>query len=212
MSRPAQWAQPPMPIPVGTGPFHVKGVLYVATQKYFNTQVEGGLAKLASTLEDEQVRDFIQQKFLPSSWYDVLPVAPLIRAEAECCNQTVSRYLRQRARFQAQEDIGGVYRWLLKLASPETIALKLPRLLTQIFDFGESQATPVSDGRVHIALKGFPRLLGEWYTNAFEVYAETALELAGAKNISLHLKSTAEDAGGGRIPLVTLEGDIHWDP
>lgn len=200
-----------MPIPVGSGPFHVKGVLYVATQKYFNTQVEGGLAKLASTIEDEQVRDFIQQKFLPSSWYDVLPVAPLIRAEAEVSKQTVATYLRHRARFQAKEDISGVYRWLLKLASPETIALKLPRLLTQIFDFGESHADKLRENTVRIELKGFPRVLGEWYSNAFEVYAETALELAGAKNITLHLKTTPEDAGGGRIPLVTLGGDIHWD-
>ncbi len=211
MSRPAQWAQPPMPIPVGTGPFHVKGVLYIATQKYFETQVEGGLAKLASTLEDPEVRDFIQQKFLPSSWYDVLPVAPLIRAEAEVSKQTVSTYLRHRARFQAEEDISGVYRWLLKLASPETIALKLPRLLTQIFDFGESSAEKVRDRTVHISLVGFPRPLGEWYTNAFEVYAETALGLAGAKNVSIHLKATPDDAGGGRIPLVTLAGDIYWE-
>ncbi len=211
MSRPAGWVQPPMPLPVGTGPFHVKGVLYLGTQKYFNTQVEGGLARLAATLDDPQVRDFIQQKFLPSSWYDVLPVAPLIRAEAEVSKQAVATYLRQRARFQAQDDISGVYRWLLKLASPETIALKLPRLLTQIFDFGESRAEKVGENRVRIALEGFPALLGEWYTHAFEVYAKTALELAGAKNVSLLMKTQAEDAGGGRVPLVTLGGDIRWD-
>lgn len=211
MSRPPGWAQPPMPIPVGSGPFHVKGVLYLGTQKYFNTQVEDGMRKLVETLDEPQVREFIQQKFLPSSLYDVLPVAPLIRAEAEVCKQTVVSYLRRRARFQAEEDISGVYRWLLKLASPETIALKLPRLMTQIFDFGESGGEKVGDKRVRIVLRGFPSLLGEWYTNAFEVYTKTALELAGAKNATLQLTSVPEDAGAGRVPLVTLTGDARWD-
>src|SRR6478736_448451 len=115
MSRPAQWLQPTLALPLGTGPFHVKGVLYLGTQKYFQTEVPGGLERLAETLDDPSVKAFIQQKFLPSSLYDVLPVAPLIRAEAEVCHQTVPSYLRKRAAFQAREDISGVYRWLLKL-------------------------------------------------------------------------------------------------
>lgn len=211
MPRPAQWMQPPLALPLGTGPFHVKGVLYLGTQKYFQNEVPEGLAKLASTLDDPTVRDFIQQKFLASSWYDVLPVAALIRAEAEVCNQTVPSYLRKRAAFQAREDISGVYRWLLKLASPETVALKLPRLLTQIFDFGDSYTERLDDHSVRIELREFPGVLTEWYTTAFEVYAETAIGLAGAKNIALVLKPTPTGKHATGVQLVNLSGDLHWD-
>lgn len=211
MPRPAQWLQPELALPLGTGPFHVKGVLYLGTQKYFGTEVPDGLARLATTLDDASVREFIQQKFLASSWYDVLPVAPLIRAEAEVCHQTVPSYLRKRAAFQAREDIGGVYRWLLKLASPEMVALKLPRLLTQIFDFGDSFTERLDDHSVHIELRAFPAVLTEWYSTAFEVYAETALGLAGGKNISLVLRPTPTGKHASGVELVTLKGDAHWD-
>jgi hypothetical protein len=210
MARPAQWLQPALAMPLGTSPFHVKGVLYLGTQKYFQTEVPDGLARLAATLDDPSVRDFIQQKFLPSSWYDVLPVAALIRAEAEVCHQTVPSYLRKRAAFQAREDISGVYRWLLKLASPETVALKIPRLLTQIFDFGDSFTERLEDHVVHIELREFPAVLTEWYSTAFEVYAETALGLAGAKNIGLVLKAHPMGKHTSGIELVTLKGDAHW--
>src|SRR6516225_6947328 len=121
MARLAQWKQPELALPLGTGPFHVKGVVYLGTQKYFTNDVPNGMARLAETIDDPLVRDFIAQRFLAASWYDVLPVAPLIRAEAEVCGQTVAQYMRKRAAFQAREDIGGVYRWLLKLASPELV-------------------------------------------------------------------------------------------
>lgn len=210
MARPAQWLQPALAMPLGTSPFHVKGVLYLGTQKYFQTEVPDGLSRLAATLDDPAVRDFIQQKFLPSSWYDVLPVAALIRAEAEVCHQTVPSYLRKRAAFQAREDISGVYRWLLKLASPETVALKIPRLLTQVFDFGDSFTERLDDHVVHIAIRDFPAVLTEWYSTAFEVYAETALGLAGAKNIGFVLKARATGKHDSGLELVTLEGDAHW--
>lgn len=210
MTRPAQWTQPALALPIGTGPFHVKGVLYLGTQKYFQNDVPDGMAKLAETLEDPSVKEFIQQKFLPSSWYDVLPVAPLIRAEAEVCHQTVPSYLRKRAAFQAREDISGVYRWLLKLASPETVALKIPRLLTQIFDFGDSYTERLDEHVVQMELRQFPAALSEWYSTAFEVYAETALGLAGAKNVSLVLKATPTGTHASGVPLVTLKGDAHW--
>ena len=211
MPRPAQWKQPELALPLGTGPFHVKGVLYLGTQKYFTNDVPNGMARLAETLDDPNVRAFITQKFLPSSWYDVLPVAPLIRAEAEVCGQTVPAYLRKRAAFQAREDIGGVYRWLLKLASPELVALKLPRLLTQIFDFGDAYTERLDERTVRIEVREFPSALSEWYSTAFDVYAETTLELAGAKNVSIALKPVGSGRHASGAPLVTLRGDANWE-
>lgn len=211
MIRAAHWRQPELALPLGTGPFHVKGVLYLGTQKYFTTEVPDGLAKLVQTLDDPSVRAFIQQKFLAASLYDVLPVAPLIRAEAEVCQQTVSAYLRKRAAFQAREDIGGVYRWLLKLASPELVALKLPRLLTQVFDFGDSFTERIDERCIRVEVREFPQALSEWYSTAFDVYAETALGLAGAKNIDVRMKPVPTGRHATGVELVTLRGDARWE-
>ncbi|MFO0683451.1 MAG: hypothetical protein U0234_15445 [Sandaracinus sp.] len=210
MPRSVKWAQPALALPLGTGPFHVKGVIYLGTQKYFREQVPNGMARLIETLEAPELRAFIDQKFLPSSWYDVLPVAPLIRAEAEVSGLSVPEYMQRRAAFQAREDIRGVYRWLLSLASPETVALKLPRLLTQIFDFGDSVTERVDDHTVHVEVLDFPAVLGEWYATAFQVYAITALELAGGKDVTLVLKPTPQPRHESGLELVKLEGDMIW--
>src|SRR5687768_13596595 len=83
----------------GTSPFHVKGNVYLGTQQFFATQVEGGVAALIAAIDDPKLKDFIQQKFLPVAWYDALPAAPLIRAEAKAMGLKVSHYLRLRSTF-----------------------------------------------------------------------------------------------------------------
>jgi hypothetical protein len=201
----------PMSFAPGESPFHVKGGIYLGTVKFFTRQVEGGLEALYKEIEDPALLAFIQQKFLPSSWYDVLPVAPLIRAEARAMKLTTMQYLRQRTQFQVREDIGGVYRMLLKLISPESVAMRLPRLLTQIFDHGSAEARLVEPGHIESTLSGYPKILWEWYSTAFEIYSETAIGLAGGKKAS-SLARPPEDMGeSDGVPLIRFRMDARWE-
>jgi hypothetical protein len=204
-----------MPAPAafapGESPFHVKGGIYLGTIKFFTRQVEGGIAALHEQIDDPRLLAFIQQKFLPSSWYDVLPVAPLIRAEARAMKLTTTQYLRQRAAFQVREDIGGVYRMLLKLISPESVAMRLPRLLTQIFDHGSVEANLVEPGFIQSTMSGFPKILWEWYSTAFEIYSETAIGLAGGQKPS-SLARPLEDMGSADgVPLIRFRMEARWE-
>jgi hypothetical protein len=198
------------PFAPGESPFHVKGGIYLGTQKYFAAEVEGGVEALWAEIRDPALLAFIQQKFLPSSWYDVLPVYELIRAEARALKLTIARYLQQRARFQVEQDIGGVYRFLLKIVSADSVALRLPRMLTQVLDFGAHEAKQVGPGRVEAQLTGYPAMLWEWYANAFQVYSERALDLAGARDATVLVRQPEPDGARDGVELIRFRMDCQW--
>jgi hypothetical protein len=198
------------PFAPGESPFHVKGGIYLGTHRYFATEVEGGLDALWSQVADPALLAFMQQKFLPSSWYDVLPVYELIRAESRATRKTVARYLKDRATYQVERDIGGVYRFLLKIVSAESIALRLPRMLTQVLDFGKHDATQVAPGRVEAQLTGYPAMLWEWYATAFQVYAERALTLAGARDATVLVRAPESDGEQEGVELIRFRMDCQW--
>ena len=199
------------PFAPGESPYHVKGVVYAGTHKYFAKQVQGGLDALWTELAgDPPLLAFMQQKFLASGWYDVLPVAALIRAEARALRLSVPHYLRKRSEFQAKDDIGGVYRFLLKMISPESVANRLPRLLTQIFDFGTNEINAIDNEHIEATLTGFPMMLWPWYSTAFEVYSETLLSLAGGKQVSSFVRDAQRIASDRGVDLCKFQILCRW--
>ena len=193
----------------GQSPFHAKGVLYLGTQSFFAENVRGGLETLAGEIEDEALRGFITQKFLPASLYDVMPVPALIAYEARALRMGLDDYLLHRTRHQAKKDLGGVYAWLLRLASPRLVATRLPRIMLQMFDFAQAEVVLDTDEEIVAKLSGIPAPLAPWLSVGTHVYAETALKLAGASP-SIDEPSVRPNGARGGLPLVDLEIPIRW--
>jgi len=208
---------PPVPpaVPVGAefelgkSPFRVKGVLYLGTQSFFNDHVRGGLDALAGEVEDPALRAFITQKFLPSSLYDVTPVPALIAYEARTLRMTLDDYLLHRTRHQAKKDLGGVYAWLLRLASPRLVATRLPKIMLQMFDFAEAEIISDEPNETVARLGNIPAHLAPWLETAVTVYAETALRLAGA-TASVGEPQIRPSGSKAGLTLVDLVLPIAW--
>ncbi len=194
---------------LGKSPFRVKGVLYLGTQSFFTEHVGGGMEALASEITDPALRTFITQKFLASSLYDVTPVPALIACEARALRMTLDDYLLHRTRHQAKKDLGGVYAWLLRLASPRLVATRLPKIMLQMFDFAEAEIVSDEPKETVARLGNIPAHLAPWLETGVTVYAETALRLAGASpNIGdPQIRPTGSRAG---LPLVDLVVTIGW--
>jgi hypothetical protein len=197
------------PAPSPTIPYRVKGNIYLGTQAFFEHKVPGGLELLYSAIRDPELLAFIQQRFLAVAWYDVLPAVPLIRAEARALGLTVRRYLTLRSAYQAERDLTGIYRFLLKVAGTEMVALKLPQLFVQIFDFGASDARVIEAGHVRGYVRDFPSSLSEWFSISIETYAMTALRLTGANEGSVASRRV-DSAATGSVPLSSLQLDLRW--
>jgi hypothetical protein len=120
------------------------------------------------------------------------------------------RYLQLRSAFQAKHDLAGVYRVVLKLASIELVALKLPRLFAQVFDFGSSDARVMSEGYVQGFVLDFPPVLFDWFTVSVEEYARQALTLAGARELMVSSRRVKAVTSPGEEDLASLQVDIRW--
>ncbi len=198
------------PFPIGESPFRIKGVLYQGTRSFFSTKVKGGMDALFAQLADDQLRAFIGQQFLASSYYDVLPVYPLIYAEARACNMPLQVYLRQRSEFQAEQDMGGVYKVLLKLASPDAVVARLPRLATQLLNFAKCDLVETATSSRTLVLSGMPAVLVGWYMNGLAVYAQHALKLSGARNCQVSMLPAEPEPPVHGVDVVRVRFQVQW--
>lgn len=190
-------------------PFHVKGVLYLGTLSFFEQNVRGGVEALYDEIHDSELLAFIQQRFLPASWYDVLPAPRLVECEARAMRLDVPGYLLHRTRWQANNDLGGVYRFVLKIASAEMVIKRLPRIAAQMFDFATASTRLVDKTRAVVRIEGIPTVCGDWLETAFGVYSETALRLAGAQGILIEARRIDQGRRDGEA-LIALELDVRW--
>ncbi len=193
----------------GDSAFHVKGVLYLGTISFFDKTVRGGIQALYDEIHDAALLAFIQQRFLPASWYDVLPAPRLVACEARAMRLDVPGYLLHRTKYQANTDLGGIYRFVLKLASPELVIKRLPRIATQMFDFATPSSTLDEKNRATVRIAGIPAVCGDWLETSFGVYTETALRLAGAQGIIIDARRNDEGRQHGE-PVIALELDVRW--
>lgn len=195
----------------GASPFRVKGVLYQGTQAFFEQNLQGGMTSLLSEIDDPGLRAFIAQKFLPSGWYDVLPVPALIACEARALRMGLPEYLLHRTRYQAKRDLGGVHGWVLRLATPGLVATRLPKIMSQMFDFVRVDAVREDGNLVEVRFHGIPATLVDWLHNALNVYSETALKLAGARGVDIGLPRALPSGEVQGVPTITMAMQLSWE-
>jgi hypothetical protein len=191
-------------------PFRTKGVLYLGTRTYFETQTSRGIEAVAEQLPPGRLQDFIRQQFLAGSQYEVMVVPALIEAEARAMGQPLERYLLHRTRWQADRDIHGVYKLMLKLASPEMVITRLPKVLTQMFNFGAPTVAITERKRAETTIAGIPAALVPWLEVGFRVYCETAVQLAGGRATHwIPIAPSVESPKDG-FPMRTLRAAMTW--
>ena len=169
-----------LPFPPGTSPFCIKGIFYRSNIEYAERVIPGGFAKVLGLIRDPVLRSFFEQPFTASSWYDIFPLAVIAYPCAELSDKTHEAYMRDRASYEAEEQGATTYRSLLALTSPAAVAVKLPLLGAQLYNFGTTDAREVGPRRVEVVRSGLPMPLVSWYVPSAEAYVKTALGLSGA--------------------------------
>jgi hypothetical protein len=200
-----------LPFPPGKSPFHIKGLAYRGHVDYANKFIPGGPAAVNATFRDPRLTAFFEQQFLAASWYDALPILPLWYACAQVTNEPAIEFLKTRTRHQAREDIHGVYRLILKLASAETVALRMPRAVGKYFDFGGTEAYVVRPGVVRMRQTGIPLIMAPWFGIVGETFVNVALEIAGATGVKVRRKPIEPAGEAHGTPLGTMEADVQFD-
>jgi hypothetical protein len=191
-------------------PFRCKGLVYRGARAYYEAAVPGGVAAVIGALADPARAALLGDGVVAVGWYDVLPIVPISQAAARLCGLSHAEMVRRNARFIAERDIRGVYRLLLKLASPRMVATRLPRASMQYFSFGSSSGTLVGDGRLEAVQHGIPEALASWMIAAVTGFAPYAIELAGGGKCSVRTQPAVYVNEVAGLRLLDLHFTLIW--
>jgi hypothetical protein len=200
----------PLPFRPGESPFKIKGVAYRGHLEYVTEFVDGGVEEMLRGFRDPALVEFFQQKFLPSTFYDIIP---LIVAGYVCARQTrksFSEFVRIRSRYQAERDVGGVYRVLIKLVSPMHVIERLSALQSQYLSFAEGEVEVLGDKRVLLTRPKLPHALASWTGTVLEANIDVLLTRAGARNVLARPLPLVADGQVHGVAAVKWQCDITW--
>lgn len=200
-----------LPFPAGESPFCVKGIFHRGNLEYIQRVVPGGVPTVLAAIRDPKLRAFMEQPFVASSWYDIFPLIAVSYPCAELCRKSLEDYLALRAQYQAQQQGTSVYRSLLALTSPAAVALKLPLLAGQLYNFGTTEAREMGPNKVEVIRGEMPAQLLPWYVPGTESYVTTALRLHGAKNPDAQTSAFRYQGKQHGLVVGSVRHTFSWD-
>jgi hypothetical protein len=163
---------------------------------------------MMARLPSDAQRAFFAQPFLAASLYDVFPLAIAGIACGAITGEGYLEFVRVRTVMQAESDVSGVYKLLLKVVSAEALASKVPRLVGQYSDFARLEVTTQGAGIVAGRHVGIPRALAPWWRVVTDTYVRTLLARGGTKDIDvtyapLEPSGTSHGIATVEIPFIT---------
>ncbi len=194
----------------GESPFRAKGTIYQGLVASTDARCPGGTAAVIEALDDDALRAFYGQQFLAASWYDLLPLIPFSHTAARVAGIAHLAYAKEGARFHAVRDINGVHRFFLKLASPKMVAVRLPRLMMQYFNFGRAEGQATGEKSFEVIGRAIPEPVCAWFVTVIEGFVPAAMQHAGARSIVARTDPPEPDGFAHGVPLVRSRLALTW--
>jgi hypothetical protein len=200
-----------LPVPAGKSPFHIKGSAYSGLRTRQVKMVPGGLEAVLKLVEDAETRDFLRQKFMPTEWYDYLPVLVLAGAAVAASGREADDIISEGAIKHAEQDLGGVYRILLFFTTPETAMRRMPVVHKQYFDFGDADVRIVGKGVAESFITGVPAIAAPFYELYVGEFVNRLLVLSGGKNPHAQWAEPEPDGEKAGIQTVEIRVRTTWN-
>ena len=200
-----------IPFAQGTSPFRCKGILYVDCLEFFDQTVRGGRAALFERLPSAALRDFLGRSFVVGGWYDVFPLLSMLGSASITAGQPLLETSRTIARASVPRQFRGLYKFLLKMASPEMTMRNLPRVGGAYFDFVRVEVEEVRPKTFMSSSAGVPLIAAPVYMAVSEVAVVHALELAGARGLRHRWLPQGSEGQAHGMDVVRIRREVSWD-
>lgn len=198
----------------GASPFRAKGITYTEALLYYSEVIPGGRSALKEALHRQtqgSADTFFEQPFLVGGWYDALPLIDLHQAAAGLLRRPALEVIKDLAKWQMPRQIHGIYRFFLKLSSPDRILENLPKTAKQYYDFIEVSVIKLGPKSYETRARGLPEPFTPGYMVASEVSILTALEIAGVKGVRHRWKMREPDGERAGVKLLSVGRELRWD-
>lgn len=182
----------------------MKGNAYRGLQDYVTLAVPGGIPALMSQVSPP-VRAFFEQPFTAAGWYDVMPIDELTRACAALSNLPHEEFCRRYGDHTLERDKSGIYRALLRFATPDLLVRALPYTTKRYFDFVRLDVANIDARNYRVFVTGVPRAIAYTYIHVTTVFIVRAIEGAGATNV------TAKNSVPRPIAVVHGEATVEFE-
>jgi hypothetical protein len=201
------------PFVPGASPFRAKGTAYRGLIASLDSRVPGGSAAVFERLKDPDTKAFFAQTFLAGSTYDVLPLLEASMLAAKVAGQAWFPFVRGGAKFQADRDLNGVYKVMLRLASPRLVVERLPRVLVQYFNFGSvaGEFSAASKTRYEASAHGIPKPVAPWLATIAEGFIPVVMSAAGAMKTSVLVHPFERESSVQGMDVCTARFSITWE-
>jgi hypothetical protein len=195
--------------------FNVRGSIWMGKREYVDARVPGGLNAVLEAMDNDDVRVFFSQTFLPGTWVDVFPMVPVTEAIARATGMTFEASLARSGEFQAERDMRGIFRLLvhrllLQKATPNMVVDRYPQIYRQYYDFGSMDNTRHERGSVTTRITGFPEAVAEWWIRATGAYLERVLQDVGARTPKVSFDAPQPEGLHDAHPLVSITMNTSW--
>jgi hypothetical protein len=140
--------------------------------------------------------------FLPSTWYEVAPLAQALKHVAPQVKMSVQDVTREIARRNALNDLKTFYRVFLSIVAPVRVMSFTPQLWSTYVKFGVSRAIRNEQGHYVGECTGIPEQFIDWVCGAWLGFVPTTIEVAGGKNVrGTIIKRWAEPSKPGEFGI-----------
>lgn len=192
------------------GGFHAKGSAYRGLQDYVAQSVPGGMNAVLLRLP-ERARTFFAQSFSGEGWYDVVPIEEVTRTAASVTQTPHELFCTRYADAMLKNDTSGVYRAILRFASPELLVRALPHTTSRYFDFVKSSVQHIDARSYRVRVSGIPKAMVQTYIHVTSVFIQHAIAGAGAKNLVAKVTPPRVLTTLYGQPVVEFERHLTWD-
>lgn len=197
------------PFPIGHSPFRIKGSGYLLHMQYADEHLLGGRAAMLNAIRNPELRAFFEQTFFAGHFVDIYPLVCIGHICAELQGVSYERFIRLRSRHQAEGDLRLFRKLILRLASPELLASRIPTLTANYFDFANAEVLEKKTGSVTATMHGIPKEIALWMTYVCEETVRFMLEYNGVKNLRLQTAQEREKESQGQ-EILGLRSTIQW--
>jgi hypothetical protein len=194
---------------VGRDGFHMRGNAYRGLQEFIERTVPGGLTALLEALTEPN-RSFFNQTFLTGAWYDYFPVEEITQTAARLLGESHTMFLRGLADFILKRDANGLYRAILRFATPQLVVHALPFAANRYYDFSKLSVHDVSERSCLVRVHGIPAVTAMTYITTANVFVIRAIESAGGRNVVCQSTAPVSAGSAHGEPIAKFERRFSW--